>query len=194
MIKHSLVFLSLIFAVHFSYSQKVLVNVFMQDKITRAGSDTIYYNSSRQLTWNDFQGVPDEHHFGGAITSSGYAFDADIKIEGKVIYLNIGVYTFFSKHNSWKKPGIISDYHLLHEQHHFDITRISAENFINAVAKARFTKDNYNKLMGDLFDKSYNECNRFQQQYDNETQHSINRDEQFKWNDRIEAMVRKITN
>ncbi len=191
MVKNILILFSMLFGFNVCSAQKVLVNVFMEDKITKPISDTIYYHPGRPLTWNDFQGVPDNHHFGEAVTASGYAFDADIKIEGRVIYLNIGVYTFFSKKSSWKKPGIGSAYHLLHEQHHFDITQVSAENFINAVAKAKFTRDNYQKLMSSLFDQSYEECDRLQEQYDNETNHSINRDEQFKWNYRIEDMVKK---
>jgi hypothetical protein len=192
MIKNTLVLFSPLLVVGYCNAQKVLVNVFLAEKITKPKSDTIYYDPARLLTWNDFQGVPDQHHFGGAVTASGYAFDADIKIEGRVIYLNIGVYTFFSKKSSWKKPVITSDYHLLHEQHHFDITRISAENFINALVKAKFTKDNYQQLMSTLFDESYKECNRLQQQYDNETQHSIKREEQLMWNDKIAEMVKKL--
>ena len=192
MLKHTLAALSLLLVLNFCSAQKVLVNVFIQNKISRLSSDTIYYDPVKPLHWEDFKGSPDKQHFGGAVTASGYAFDADIKIEGKVIYLNIGVYTFFSKKASWKKPAISSDYHLLHEQHHFDISRISAENFITAVAKAKFTKDNYNQLMSTLFDQSYQECNRMQQQYDHETNHSINRDEQLKWNDRIAELVRKL--
>ena len=192
MFKNSFLFISLMLTFFCSSAQKVLVNVFMEDKITKPSGDTIYYDPSKPLTWGDFKGIPDNHHFGGAITASGYVFDADIKIEGKVIYLNIGVYTYFSKKNSWKKPGITSDYHLQHEQHHFDITRISAENFINSVAKAKFTKDNYQRLVSSLFDQSYKECNMLQEQYDNETQHSVNKNEQLIWNDKIADLVRKL--
>ena len=175
-----------------SSAQKVLVNVFMDPKITKPNSDTIYFDPARLLAWKDFKGTPDNHNVGGAQTASGYAFDADIRIEGRVIYLNIGVYVYFDKRRSWKKPNINSDYHLLHEQHHFDITRIAAENFIKAIAKARFTKDNYNELMSLLFDQSYKECNRLQEQYDRETEHSIKKEQQLKWNDLISEMIRKL--
>ena len=192
MIKKIFTISSLFLACHTCFAQKVLVNVFLQDKITRPSSDTIYYTPNRLLTWKDFQGVPDNHNSGGAITASGYAFDADIKVEGRIIYLNIGVYVYFNKKDSWKKANVENEYHLLHEQHHFDITRVSAENFIKAVSKAKFTKDNYNQLMNSLFDQSYKECNKLQEQYDRETEHSINKEEQYKWNDLIAEMVRKL--
>ena len=174
------------------YSQKVLVTVFMQNRVAPLTSDTIYHDVKKRLTWNDFKGVPDTKHFGGAVTASGYAFDADIKIEGKTVYLNVGVYVFFTKSLSWKKPSINSDYHLLHEQVHFDITRLGAENFIRELLSAQFTKDNYNKILDSVFDKSYSENVALQEQYDKETNHSINRQVQLKWNDKIAAEMKKL--
>jgi hypothetical protein len=192
MFKKLFPFLSFIFICCSCWSQKVLVTVFMQDKVAKPSSDTIYYNVNKRLTWKDFKGVPDLKHYGGAVTSSGYAFDADIKIEGKIIYLNIGVYVFFTKSQSWEKPNINSDYHLLHEQRHFDITRLGAENFIKQLVKSKFTKDNYNQVLDSVFDKSYSENIALQNKYDNETQHSINREQQLIWNDKIAQEIKKI--
>ena len=175
-----------------SYSQKVLVTVFMEDRVAGANNDTIYHDVKKRLTWSDFKGVPDTKHFGGAVTASGYAFDADIKIAGRITYLNVGVYVFFNKSQSWKKPTINSDYHLLHEQTHFDITRMGAENFIKELVNAKFTKDNYNHVLDSVFDKTYTENFSLQEQYDRETQHSINRNVQLKWNEKIAGEMRKL--
>ncbi len=164
----------------------------MQNKTAKPNSDTIYYDISKRLTWKDFKGVPDLKHFGGAVTSSGYAFDADMKMDKHTMYLNIGVYIFFNKSQSWKKTSINSDYHLLHEQLHFDITRIGAENFIKQLVSSKFTKDNYNQLLNDVFDRSYNDNITMQHQYDRETRHSISREQQLKWNAKIAEEMTKI--
>ena len=193
MAKKIIFFLTLIFVCTTSYSQKVLVTVFMQNKVAKPSSDTIYHDVKRRLTWNDFKGAPDLKHFGGAVTASGYAFDADIKIENKVIYLNIGVYVFFTKSQSWKKSSINSDYHLLHEQVHFDITRLGAENFIKQLLEAKFTKDNYSQVLDAVFDKSYNENIALQNQYDKETRHSILTQQQHHWNVRIANELKKLS-
>lgn len=185
--------ISLIFFSITSFSQKVLVNVFMERKITRPLSDTIYYDAAKQLTWKDFQGVPDNNRFGGAITSSGFAFNANMEFDRRAIYLNIGVYTYFSKHESWKKSNINSAYHLLHEQHHFDITRLGSEDLVKQIAKAKFTKDNYNSLLNTIFDKVYKDNMALQQQYDNETRHSINTAKQLEWNNKIEALKKSLS-
>src|SRR5688572_27697437 len=130
-----------------SLAQKIRVNVQMHNRTNQENSDTIYYNVNRNLTWSDFKGVPDNNHFGGAVTASGFAYDAEMTMAENEINLNIWVYTFFNKRYSWKKPHINSEYHLLHEQHHFDITRISSEKFCNELVKANFTLDNYRKLL-----------------------------------------------
>ena len=173
-------------------SQKVIVHAFMESKKAPAGSDTIYYDFNRNLKWSDFKGTPNEDFFAGAVTASGFAFDSQMDFDGTNIYLNIGVYTFFAKNDSWKKPQINSDYHLLHEQHHFDITRIGSEEFINALKKAHFTRENYTTLLTSIFNKVYKENSDTQHLYDKETNHSINVTKQLEWNDKIAAEIQKL--
>lgn len=194
MFKKISLFTLIFFSFTYSFSQSVKVEVVIENKVASPASDTIYYDIDKPLTWSDFQGQPDYNHFGGAITASGFAFDADIKILGDDLYLKIGVYIFFSKKKSWKKPDINSPYHLLHEQRHFDITRIGAANFVQQIAQANFTKNNYQKLMTSIFDKAYAESVAMQQQYDRETNHSINKEEQLKWNDKIYEQLKTALN
>jgi hypothetical protein len=69
---------------------------------------------------------------------------------------------------------------------------LGAENFIKELVNSKFTKDNYNKVLDSVFDKSYNENFALQEQYDRETQHSINRQVQLQWNDKINDEIKKI--
>ncbi len=174
------------------FSQKVIVHASMENKKTNSTNDTIYYDFNRRLAWTDFNGKPDENHFGGAVTASGFAFDSKMNFDGRNIYLDIEVYTFFSKSDSWKKPQINSGYHLLHEQHHFDITRLGAEKLVNELAKANFTKNNYNALLNSIFEKAYKENSEVQHQYDKETMHSIDASKQEEWNNKIAASIKKL--
>jgi hypothetical protein len=174
------------------FSQNVIVHVVMEKKKARSDNDTIYYDFSRHLTWKDFKGITDNNHFGGAVTASGFAFDSEMDFDGKNIYLNIGVYTFFSKSQSWKKPQINSDYHLLHEQHHFDITRLGSQKFMMEIENAHFTKKNYNTLLTSIFDKVYKENEAMQALYDSETRHSLNVNKQLEWNNKIAAEIEKL--
>jgi hypothetical protein len=164
----------------------------MVEKQAMHDNDTIYYAFNRNLTWSDFKGAPDNNYFGGAVTASGFAFDSQINFDGKNIYLDIGVYTFFSKNDSWKKPQINSNYHLLHEQHHFDITRLGSQKFIMEIGKAHFTKKNYSTLLRSIFNKAYRENELIQKQYDRETNHSLNVDKQSDWNNKIAVEIQKL--
>lgn len=194
MIRYKIPFALVIFfaAIQPSFSQKVIVHAYLENKQAKYDSDTIYYDFNRHLTWNDFKGNPDNNHFGGAVTASGFAFDSQMNFDGKDMYLTIGVYAFFSKSDSWKKPAINSDYHLLHEQHHFDITRLGSQKFIEEIEKAHFTKDNYNKLVTSIFNKVYDENEAIQLQYDRETNHSLITRKQQEWNDKIAAEIQKL--
>jgi hypothetical protein len=177
---------------HRCSSQHVFVNAFMENKKGKPDTDTIYYDFSRNLTWQDFKGTPDKNHFGGAVTASGFAFDSDMRFDGENMYLDIGVYAFFSKNDSWRKPQINSAYHLVHEQHHFDITRLGSQKLITELANAHFTKDNYTRLLTSIFDNVYKENQSIQLEYDRETNHSLDVEKQLEWNNKIAADIRKL--
>jgi hypothetical protein len=177
-----------------AFCQKVVVKVTMDHKVADTNNDTIFFNLNRPLTWDDFKGVPDYNTAAGAITASGFAFNANMNMVANTVYLNLNVYTFFSKKSSWKKTNINSSYHLLHEQHHFDITALSAQKFYNELLKADFTLANYNNLLTDLFNKAFEQNNILQQQYDKETRHSINKDVQLQWNTKIENEIKLLQN
>ncbi len=175
------------------YSQKITVNVFIENKINNPKSDTIYYDFIRKLTWQDFQGKVPPGAKWGAMTASGFSFNSQMEDDGdNHILISVGVYSFFSKHDSWKKPDINGAYHLEHEQHHFDITRLFARKFADEIQKAHFTKNNFRKLLYSIFDKVYEESVAYQQQYDSETKNSIDVVKQKEWNEKIADEVKKL--
>lgn len=175
-----------------AFSQNVVVNVHMQNKVASKKSDTIYFDFNKRLNWNDFAGIPQANHFAGAVTASGFAFGSQSEYDGQTITIDIGIYTYFLKSRSWKKPEINSAYHLLHEQHHFDITRIGAENFINEIKRANFTKENYKHLISSIFNKVYKENDELQKRYDLETIHSKDTKKEEEWNQWISDQLSKI--
>lgn len=174
----------------FGSGQNIKVRVHYINKSNSPSSDTIYYTPPQKLVWDDFRGKPVPNHFGGAVTASGFSFTADTKYDGDDITINFYVSAFFTKHDSWRKPGINSPYHLEHEQKHFDITYINARKFVAELRKARFTKRNIKTLPGEIFNKAYDDNTAMQQQYDRETNHSINNTAQEQWNKKIDAMLK----
>ena len=172
-----------------SFSQKIVVDVRFDNKVAPSESDTIYYNLNRKLTWVDFKGKPDINHKGSAVTSSGFAYSWNGQDDGETLHLNISVYTFFTKSNSWKKNMVNSEYHLRHEQGHFDITMLGAEKFMDELKKANYTMQNYQQLINKIFDKVYDENIALQNEYDRETKHSLDKEKQEEWNKKIGMAV-----
>lgn len=166
--------------------------MFMQNKIASPKSDTIYFDINKRLTWSDFKGVAQPNHFGGAVTASGFAFGSQSEYDGEKITIDIGIITFFLKSTSWKKPEINSAFHLLHEQNHFDITRLGSEKFMSEIKKANFTKSNYQQLITTIFNRVYRENDELQNKYDLETNHSINTKKQEEWNQWVADQLLKI--
>lgn len=174
------------------FSQKVTVHVFMENKTASETSDTIYYNFDRKLTWKDFQGKPQPGVPWGAMTASGFSFNSSINMDGDNIGITVGIFTFFIKHDSWKKPDINSDYHLEHEQHHFDITRLHAQKLLEEIRKANFTSSNIKQLLNSIFDKANDENIEMQHEYDLETKNSMDVQGQTKWNQKISDEIEKL--
>ncbi|MEO9022724.1 MAG: hypothetical protein ABI237_05710 [Ginsengibacter sp.] len=164
----------------------------MENKTAPANSDTVYYNSNRRLMWSDFRGTVPAGVPWGAMTASGFSFDSEMHDDGTTINITVGIFTFFTKHDSWKKPEINSAYHLEHEQHHFDITRLYSEKLMNEIKKAAFTNKNYKKLLNSLFNKVYDESIALQRRYDLETRNSMDSVKQLEWNKKISDEINNL--
>lgn len=188
-----LILLSFLFSIQ-TFAQKVTVDVFIENYKSNPASDTIYYDFNRPLNWQDFQGKIPTGVPWGAMTASGFSFNSSMSDDGNKIDISVGVYTFFTKHDSWKKPEANSAYHLEHEQHHFDITRLGAAKLEDEIRKAHFTSTNYKSLLNSIFDKVYNEDVAQQKQYDLETKNSKDSVKQFEWNKRIKTQIKSLQN
>lgn len=189
----SLIFILISFFFSFqASSQKISIKVFMDHKINKEDNDTIYYSTDRKLTWQDFQGAVPANTPWGAMTASGFSFNSSMNDDGDNIDITIGVFSFFIKHNSWKRPDIHSAYHLEHEQRHFDITQLGAEKLVSELGKTSLTGKNYKKILNSVFNKVYDENTALQQQYDLETKNGMDIVKQNEWNEKLEKQMEKV--
>lgn len=173
-------------------AQEVVVNVIMDSSKSLPGSDTIYYDPNRKLTWEDFQGRPEMNHPGGAATASGFGYNFSGENDGKTLKINITVQTYFLKKTSWKKPGTQLPYHLQHEQVHYDITRLGAEKLVTEFKSGVYTADNYLQLIKNLYRKVDLETIARQQQYDQQTKNSRDVEMQADWNEKISKEIQAL--
>lgn len=120
-----------------------------------------------------------------ATTASAFGFsitDYNGDISGSI-------YVRFYPSQSWWNPEYSNDENvenvLKHEQLHFDICELYGRKLFKGIlglrGNGRLNERNINKLLSKL-EKEYS---NYQDKYDLETEHSINRPEQVKWNSRI---------
>jgi hypothetical protein len=158
----------------------------------RSASDTVFYNPDNKLVWSDFRGRPDNRSIAAAITSSGFGYSCSMRARNNKGGLNISVYCFYDKNKSWVKRGEDNDYALTHEQHHFDITYLATCLFIRKLRSATFTLDNYTDLLDKLYNESYDDLEKLQNQYDGETMNGRLKNRQAEWNNKIDRELSTI--
>jgi len=156
--------------------------------------DTIYYEPSRPLTWNDFrEKVPSSSRFMAAVaTYLGY--DLRTEVKDGIILVDLSIKVCVAKSASWATSGIRNDYSLNHEQKHFDLVKIIAEKFKKKLGSEKLNPDNYEGIINVEYLEFYREMNKIQTRYDDETSHGMNRSKQAEWNRRIENELLAILN
>ncbi len=152
-------------------------------------SDTIYYNADKKLDWSNFKGKTDPQSDATAITSSGFGYEAGVHYKNEKTTITIAVYCYFSKLNSWVRAGGQSDYALNHEQHHFDVTYIVTNLFIQKLKDAKFTRNNYDALIDKIYMESCKELELMQNEYDGQTRNGRLKSIQADWNEKIEKKL-----
>ena len=147
----------------------------------------------RQLQWSDFAGKPDENsvYFAYTAYSTKFKFD-DVQFNGdKAIISGFEMTLEFDKNKSWVKKGKETEELLKHEQGHFDVGLLYMQEVLQKMTGANFTragyKEEFQKLISDIHQK-YKDMGF---QYDKETNHSIKKDEQKRWDTFFNESVKR---
>lgn len=167
---------------------KVVFNDYIHN---RANDDTVFYELSRPLTWKDFQATPRPMSRYAAEVNPNFAYTGRSSVNHGVITVSLTVKVFTLKSGSWARDIAKNEYSLNHEQRHFDIAKIVAERFKKKVAPDSLTIEDYNSIIQYQFIESYREMNKLQEKYDGETNHGLNQAEQARWNQWIDAELKK---
>lgn len=155
--------------------------------VTEKDKNLIYWED-RKVSWEDFKGRAPSSTPYVAMTWSAIRFG----YSGEGYKLNISVHTVFDPKQSWKKKNV-DDYILKHEQGHFDITEIHSRMLRKKIKEYRFNK--YEKIPDDLqkmFNDQFKECDKMQDDYDDETDHSKKKKEQLLWDNQIDSLLNSL--
>lgn len=150
---------------------------------TSANDHLIDWSVSRPLTWEDFKAKPDPNSSNAALTSSTINVDFGFDQSG----LKHSITCRFDKSQSWVK--VRNAYILHHEQGHFDLSEAYARMLHKALQEYRFNKETANKDLNTIYSGVMKQLVKAQEQYDAQTNHSLDTAKQATWSKQIQGML-----
>ena len=138
----------------------------------------------RPLQWIDFKGTPDNAspYFAYTAWKTNVKFSG-VTFEGEKAFMKGFEMTVeFDAKSSWVKKGKETDELLKHEQGHFDVGLLYMQEVLRTIASANFTRSGYKDEFQKLVEGIHHKYVVMGELYDKETNHSIKKEEQAKWN------------
>lgn len=149
--------------------------------------EIIVWSETTLLKWEHFRGKQEKSNHEAITCATIYS-----KYE-KASNLIINIRACFIKKESWKKSKSPSNYLLNHEQKHFDITEIYARKLRKTLTDTPFKSETVaRKEIPKIIRNNNKELNAFQDLYDKETNHSINKEKQIEWDENINCELKKL--
>lgn len=135
-----------------------------------------------KLHWDDFQARRKlSPGFGIASTYSDFEYEYS-RFEGKV-YIKIFVRFYCDK--SWRNKWYSMDEVLAHEQLHFDINELFGRKFFEGIGDLKKQNKFSRSAVSKLYSRLQEDCNDYQDRYDDDTGHSTNGHQQNLWNNKL---------
>ncbi|MCT4629705.1 DUF922 domain-containing protein [Winogradskyella sp.] len=154
--------------------------------------ETLTWNNTRKLTWEDFKASPNPNSDAVALTASGITFGYSLKTSGKrIVDFSASVEAHFYPNKSWYLTDRADDYILAHEQLHFDITELYVRKFRQQLDRL-VVNQNIKKQMGQIHIAINEALDKTQKTYDKQTNHSINVEAQEYWNNYVKEELNKL--
>lgn len=148
--------------------------------------DMIDWKEDRLLVWDDYKGTPNPNSDAAALTATYLSIEYEMNQQG----VGWTIQCKFSRPRSWVRSK--TDHILLHEQGHFDIAEIFARKLHKKMKEYRFNKNSYQKDLETIYNGITKEKENFQDQYDRETDHSREKEQQAKWTEKIKSSLKEL--
>ena len=152
----------------------------------------IKWENERPLIWKDFKMKVDKSSAFYALSHTGVAYKYNVIYGENVLDIDFVVFAFFEKDLSWYKKDDATDELLVHEQLHFDISELSARMMRKEISEFSFTMK-YGEEILNIVNKYTFQREELQKQYDEETNHSRNKEEQKRWEEYVETELGKYS-
>lgn len=158
----------------------------------------IEYALINDFTWDLFEGKINKRHLDemghntGAVTVSSLSYTT---LQTSPTHSTVNITARFHPEESWSRyPHLKNEKDALkHEKGHLDITEIYARRIRKLVSKTSFKSAKYKDELRELFKEMAQKHSDEQIKYDRETNHSINKEVQTKWNEWIESELEDLS-
>ena len=144
------------------------------------------YQQYHQLTVNDFLGAP-RANAGGVVayTNCTIDFKYEVSNRGGNYILNAIVNLILNNNRSWLDRGRVASREMMaeilkHEQGHYLIAYLEQQELLRQIGKTRFSR-NYRYEAMEIFNRIDGRYKRLNADYDEDTQHMTNRQQQNSW-------------
>lgn len=151
--------------------------------------DTVFYGS-RPITWSDFKGSPQNGSKYAAAIFSSIGINTKLRVKGGKLTAEIEPKVFMLQSQSWAKSDANSAEALRHEQLHFDITMVVMEKLIVRLKSLQADDmEDLDSAIQYAYLVAYQELSKLQEDYDRESNHSLNKSAQLAWEKKVAAWL-----
>ena len=139
----------------------------------------------RQLSMDDFHGSPEHNGSTVAFTHCYINLKYDVHAREGNYQLVFYVTLEMNKNLSWIDQSRISSTEMLaevmkHEQGHYTIAYFEQQELLRAFSRTHFGED-YKDVVKEIFDRIHAKYEQLTRDYDDDTNHSLNRAQQESW-------------
>jgi len=189
------------------FSFTLLTSVIAQEYAFGFGENLLRWDENRKLTWGDFQGYTFSSPY-SALTKwyvpFEYSWESSNEKGCYYKFTKILATANFEKSKSWVKKGQEADWLLNHEQGHFDMAQIFAEEFNERAQSELMGKEfpclgyiqNSNAINNQaknqveyIFGQEHQKGLQMQGRYDTETNHGKYNSKQIEWDKKIQSLL-----
>jgi len=151
--------------------------------------DRILWQPGYKLQWKDFKGKPDNNAKWKATTICEIKAEFPFSETSNKYYAIVKCY--FIKSKSWVKKDP-TDYLLNHEQMHFDMGEVFCRKMRKEFSEKTFSNNVFAKESQKIYEKTMKDYAKEQELYDKETNHSLIKEKQEEWNQKIAAELEAL--
>ncbi len=158
----------------------------------------IEYARIDDFKWELFEGRINKQHLHemghntGAVTVSSLSYTT---LQTSPTHATVSITARFHPEESWTRyPNLKNEKEALkHEKGHLEITEIYARRIRKVVSRTGFKSHSFKDELRDLFRNIAEQHRNEQIKYDKETNHSINVENQLKWNAWIDEQLSSLS-